>query len=203
MTPKQVALCLQYLEVTNYLGGKMKLFITFILFVCGLQAQAAWTGALDILVGNSRQSDQYGTERRPGFPGNPGYPGGGGHGGPGGPGYPGGGGHGGPGGPGYPGGGVVCTAQDRGWEEHSRGHYSCGECLAVHGRCIETCSSVMNECQAQGVDRYGNALFFLGRAYDQRRAQDEAMRNCYYNANNCFIRGCNQTQQVVSRRDCR
>ena len=108
-----------------------------------------------------------------------------------------------PGNPGY-GGGVTCRSFDNGYEEHNGGHYSCGECLQQHGDCTETCSSVMVECRVDGTDRYGRLVSFFGRGYDQWRAQDDAIYACQYNyATNCYVAGCNQREDVVSRRDCR
>lgn len=114
-----------------------------------------------------------------------------------------------PGGGGYypppnnPGYAVTCVSNDDGYEEHWGGHYSCGECLSHHGNCIETCSSRMTECQAQGIDRYGRVINFLGRGDIRWRAEDDAMRNCYYNATNCRVTSCQDRQDVVSRRSCR
>lgn len=106
--------------------------------------------------------------------------------------------------PGNPGPGVTCRADDRGWEEHSGGHYSCGECLRHHGECIETCSSTMHECRVDGYDRYGRLVSFTGRGYDQWRAQDDAMYSCRYNnASNCYVVNCQQFQGQTTRRDCR
>lgn len=99
--------------------------------------------------------------------------------------------------------GVVCKAQDRGWEEHRGGHYSCGECMRAHGQCIETCAQQNFQCEAQGIDYRGNVLRFVGEARDQYRAQDQAMRNCSNNARSCRIVVCNNQEQVVSRRSCR
>lgn len=109
-----------------------------------------------------------------------------------------------PGYPGNPGYGVTCQATDNGWEEHSGGHYSCGECLQQHGDCAETCSTLNVECRVDGTDQYGRQVSFLGRGNDQWRAQDEAIRACQYNyASNCYVVSCNQQNQVVSRRSCR
>lgn len=105
--------------------------------------------------------------------------------------------------PSNPGYGVTCTSNDNGHEEHYGGHYSCGECLSQHGSCTETCSSQMTECQVQGVDRYGRTINFLGRGDSRWRAEDDAMRNCYYNANNCYVTSCQERNNVVSRRSCR
>ena len=99
--------------------------------------------------------------------------------------------------------GVTCTSEDTGYEEHWGGHYSCGECLSQHGNCIETCKSQMTECQVQGTDRYGRVINFLGRGDARWRAEDDAMRNCYYNATNCRVTTCQDRQDVVSRRSCR
>lgn len=103
--------------------------------------------------------------------------------------------------PGYGGGRVTCSAQDRGWEEHSA-HRSCGECLAEHGRCIETCSTSDYTCEAQGVDYRGNVSRFVGQGSDRYQAENQAIRNCSYNAGRCQILGCRSSEQVVSRREC-
>ena len=98
---------------------------------------------------------------------------------------------------------VSCVAKDRGYEEHSRGHYSCGECLREHGECIETCSTQMSECQAEGTDRRGNRVSFAGRGDTRWSAEDQAMDRCYYRADNCRIVRCDDRNDVVSRRSCR
>ncbi len=109
----------------------------------------------------------------------------------------------GPGYPGYPGRGeVVCSASDRGWEEHSA-HRSCQECLRYHGRCIETCSIVNYTCEAQGYDYRGNPVRFIGEGRDRREAQDQAFRNCNYNARSCQVMNCQTREQQTSRRECR
>ena len=173
----------------------MKLAIMSLLTVFALNSQAAsLRDILPIIIGGGLQQPSRPLPY-PGHPGRPGYPGRPGN--PGYPGYPGG---------GYPGGGgaVSCRADDRGHEEHGGGHYSCGECLQQHGECIETCSAISQECRVDGYDRSGRLVSFLGRSPDYYRAQEEAMRNCQYAyATNCYYAGCNQTQDVVSRRDCR
>ena len=166
-------------------GVKMKLILTIMLTVFAIGAEAStFSDLLPILIGG-------GGGGRPGlYPGHPGRPGQ--------PGYPG---QPYPGNPGY---GVTCKATDNGWEEHSGGHYSCGECLQQHGDCTETCSTLNVECRVDGTDHYGRAVSFLGRGNDQWRAQDEATRACQYNyASNCYVVSCNQQEQVVSRRSCR
>ncbi|MBY0554958.1 hypothetical protein K2P97_10550 [bacterium] len=183
----------------------MKLVIMSLLTVFALGAQAVNLGdILPIIIGGGKpprpapypggpghapgQPAPYPGNPYPGnpYPGNPSYP----------PSQPY------PGNPGY--GNVTCRADDRGYEEHGGGHYSCGECLQHHGECIETCSSNMYECRVDGYDRYGRLVSFLGRGYDQWRAQDEALNACRYNyATNCYVNGCSNRQDVVSRRDCR
>jgi hypothetical protein len=191
----------------------MKLVIMSLLMVFALSAEAVNLGdILPIIIGGGR----------PGGRPAP-YPGGPGHGGPGhGPGqpapypgnpYPG---NPYPGNPGYPNqpypgqpsnpgyGNVTCRANDNGYEEHGGGHYSCGECLSYHGDCTETCSANMYECRVDGYDRSGRLVSFLGRGDDQWRAQDDAMNSCRYNyATNCYVTGCNNRQDTVSRRSCR
>lgn len=104
-------------------------------------------------------------------------------------------------GPGY-GGGVVCRADDRGWEEHSS-HRSCGECLAQHGSCIETCSVSSTQCEARGYDYRGAELRFVGQGQSRYEAENQAIRNCAYSAGRCQVINCSSKEDVVSRRDCR
>lgn len=185
----------------------MKLVILSLLTVFALSAEAAsLRDILPILIGGGRpprpapypgpgQPAPYPGNPYPGnpYPGNPSYPPSQPY--PGNPSYP-------PSNPGY--GQVTCRADDRGYEEHGGGHYSCGECLQYHGECIETCSSNMYECRVDGYDRYGRLVSFTGRGYDQWRAQDDALNACRYNyATNCYVNGCSNRQDVVSRRDCR
>lgn len=172
----------------------MKLTILSLLTVFALSAEAtSLRDILPILIGGG--SPQQPSRPLPypgnggGYPGRPGYPG-----------NPGGGGY--PGNPGY-GGGYSCRADDRGWEEHGGGHYSCGECLQHHGECIETCSANSHECRVDGYDRSGRLVSFMGRSPDYYRAQEEAMRNCQYSyATNCYYVSCQQREEVVSRRNC-
>ena len=104
----------------------------------------------------------------------------------------------------YPGSGpIVCESDDRGWEEHARGHYSCGECLQYHGECVETCSSVYFEARAEGTDNTGRTVTIIGRGPDQWRAQDDANWNCQRSyLQYCHVIGVDQRQNVVSRRMC-
>lgn len=100
------------------------------------------------------------------------------------------------------GGDLVCSARDAGWEEHGS-HNSCRECLREHGRCVETCAVVEDRCEAQGVDRRGNLVSFIGTGRGRYDAQDQAMRNCSYNASRCQIVRCDTAESNVTRRDCR
>lgn len=102
-----------------------------------------------------------------------------------------------------PGNGVVCSAVDRGWEEHSRGHYNCNDCLRYHGQCVETCSRQSVRCEAQGYDRRGQLVRFVAQAQNRRSAENQAIQNCNYNARQCRVVGCATQDDVVSRRMCR
>jgi len=161
----------------------MKFFIALMLTVGALQAQAGdgWKQIIPIIVGGIIDHNRPAPYPGPGYPPPPGN-------------YP-----------GYPSGPVTCTAGDRGWEEHSGGHYSCGECLSYHGSCVETCRSVDVECRAEGRDAYGRVYSAFGRGYDRWQAESDAMRNCQYNAYGarCYIVTCNQRQNIVSQRNCR
>lgn len=98
---------------------------------------------------------------------------------------------------------VTCTASDNGWEEHWGSHRSCGECLAKHGDCIETCSIDYNVCQAEGVDYRGYKMTMEGRGDSRYRAEDEAMSLCQRRYDNCRIVSCKTSSETVSRRSCR
>ena len=161
----------------------MKLVIAILLSLSALQAQAGGDGLkrlIPIIIGGIIDHN-----RPAPYP----YPG---------PGYP-------PPHSGYPSGPVTCTAADRGWEEHAGGHYSCGECVAYHGNCLETCRSNDFQCTVEGRDAYGRVFAVHGRGYDRWQAENEALRNCRYQsyAGHCYVRGCNQQTYIVSQRSCR
>lgn len=116
-------------------------------------------------------------------------------------------------GPQYPGPGygypaparVVCSAGDRGWEEHSGGHGSCGSCLQQHGRCVETCKEVTYMCEVEGTNYYGVRSVFRAVGVDRYAAESEARRKCEWNRDmrSCYTLSCRAEENVVSRRDCR
>jgi hypothetical protein len=165
----------------------MKLIFTCMMFFGAIQINASVIGDILNQVTVQKVADTgylvpgSPGPRRPGYPGRP-------------PSRP---------GNGRPGYGVQCVAQDRGWEEHSGGHYSCNECLREHGECVETCSTRMTECQVDGADRSGRRISFLGRGDSRWTAEDDAMRACYYNAQNCYVVSCQDRSQTVSNRSCR
>jgi hypothetical protein len=105
--------------------------------------------------------------------------------------------------PGY--GQVTCTSQDYNWEQHPGGHYSCGECLAYHYNCVETCRSYEVDCQVERRDFFGRYSVVYGRGYDQWSAQDDAVRNCQSQplTASCRVMGCYQQSNIVSQRSCR
>ena len=101
------------------------------------------------------------------------------------------------------GGNVVCSAADKGWEEHGS-HASCRECFRKHGSCVETCSRATIECSVEGTDRRGRRTTYYGSGSDYRQAQWNADDACYRaRARDCRPLRCDQRSEVVSRRDCR
>lgn len=106
----------------------------------------------------------------------------------------------------YPdyGGRVVCSAADRGWEEHLRGHDSCRDCLRHHGTCVETCSVSTHLCTGSGVNRYGRLVSIAGSGETRWEAEDNAFQECYYSRlSNCNVERCDVSNDVVSSRMCR
>lgn len=102
---------------------------------------------------------------------------------------------------------VICHADDDGTEEHWGGHRTCGECLAHHGGCIETCERQVNyaECTVDGRDYYGRVQRFIATGYDYQDAQYRAMDQCYRSGyRDCIYSGCRNVQdrQEISRRQC-
>lgn len=154
-------------------GEEMKLLLSCLVLVCGMQANADSLSDILNAVGGGRNQVQS-HEDYPSYPDRPGR------------------------------GGEVCTASDRGWEEHRGAHFSCRECLAVHGECVETCRSPGQiQCEAHGVDRRGRLVAFYGVAQVQRRAERRAYDACSYNARNCRVVRCDQTGGTETRRNCR
>lgn len=100
---------------------------------------------------------------------------------------------------------VVCSAGDRGWEEHGGGHGSCGSCLQHHGRCVETCKEVTQLCEVEGTSYNGARSIFRAVGVDRYAAESEARRKCEWNRDMrfCHTISCRAEENVVSRRDCR
>ncbi|MGE0762105.1 MAG: hypothetical protein AB7N80_02385 [Bdellovibrionales bacterium] len=113
-----------------------------------------------------------------------------------------------PGRPDRPGRGqIFCTASDNGWEEHSRGHLSCRECLREHGSCTETCEERidMMQCQYDGRARDGRFATFTGRGEDRREAEMDAENQCWRAGyRDCRYVRCDWVQERGRsiRRDC-
>lgn len=99
---------------------------------------------------------------------------------------------------------IRCNYTDDGWEEHSRGHRSCGECLSYHGNCNETCYSETVSCRAVGTDRWGQQRSVEAQGDDRWMAEGRAMEYCRYQGlQYCRIERCDSRQQIVSERSCR
>ena len=98
---------------------------------------------------------------------------------------------------------VVCSAEDKGWEEHWGGHSSCDVCLSKHGECVESCHEQSYRCTAEGSDQTGSTQTFQAQDITRWRAEDEALYRCQRYLYNCRITSCQEEQQLVSRRDCR
>lgn len=106
--------------------------------------------------------------------------------------------------PGYGGGPVRCIAEDEGYEEHSRGHRSCGECLSVHGQCVETCYTETVACTASGIDYQGRQRTVVGQDQDRWYAERRALEYCRYEGlRQCRIENCQGRQDTISERLCR
>jgi len=101
-------------------------------------------------------------------------------------------------------GGVTCSYQDKGWEEHWRGHGSCGECLAEHGKCVEVCSMEYEVCDITLEDFEGRQTMNRIRVRDRWEAENEARNMCFYNRlRSCVVTSCSTEREVVSSRSCR
>lgn len=100
---------------------------------------------------------------------------------------------------------IVCAAQDKGWEEH-RAHATCGECLARHGKCVETCVAKDAVVYGKGRDTYGRIAMFEGRGADTYDARRDLERVCdYYRLSRCesdSSRSDSVHSEVISRRSC-
>lgn len=97
---------------------------------------------------------------------------------------------------------VVCSAADKGWEEHWGGHRTCAECLQKHGTCIETCSLEYTTCEAVGTDSLGNSFTVRGSGSDRWEAERNAVRHCERNFRSCRSSSCNSKSETVSRTRC-
>lgn len=104
---------------------------------------------------------------------------------------------------------LFCRADDAGWEEHWRSHRDCRECLAAHGRCIETCEvqRVEEKCQFEGRDfRTGRTQIFEAVGRDRREAESIAENSCYRSGfRDCRWLRCDQqvSKNVAFQRSCR
>lgn len=100
---------------------------------------------------------------------------------------------------------IECSAQDRGWEEHSA-HGSCRECLAKHGECVETCDVKYVRVFGKGVDVYGRIGKFEGRGPDRWSALMDMQRVCdFYRLGGCendSARPDNNFSENYSRKSC-
>lgn len=101
-----------------------------------------------------------------------------------------------------------CTYQDKGWEEHWRGHDSCQDCLRKHGKCVETCYSKSYKVKVTGSvrDYWNNSEReeeFLGYGESEWRAESEAIQACQYrNASNCQVANRDTESREISRSTC-
>ena len=99
---------------------------------------------------------------------------------------------------------VSCSYTDNGYEEHSRGHRDCGECLSKHGRCNETCSTSYAVCKVEGRDYRGYTMTVEAKADSQYEAERDALRRCdRNNYTDCRRIDCRNESETVSRRSCR
>lgn len=107
--------------------------------------------------------------------------------------------------PHYPRPHVVCSATDRGWEEHWNGHPSCGACLQHHSSCIETCAEVFEVCEAHGQTYNGTMIAYRAAGPDRWTAEREALRRCEWDRNvrYCRVVSCQTERRTVSNRSCR
>ncbi|MGE5086321.1 MAG: hypothetical protein ACM3MG_08495 [Bacillota bacterium] len=97
---------------------------------------------------------------------------------------------------------VTCRSSDRGWEEHSNGHPTCGECLQRHGRCIESCSIEYVTCEVTGRDYAGTSITLQVSGSDRYEAERAALNFCQRSFNNCSISNCSTSSDTVSRKEC-
>lgn len=118
---------------------------------------------------------------------------------------------GGAGAPSSPSGEVQCRAYDTGTEEHSGAHFSCGECLSVHGDCDMRCYSYDTTCTAKGQrqnrDANGNITWqderTTAKEQNEYRARDMANYQCASQGLiNCQIESCNQSSNQIQSSRC-
>ena len=101
-------------------------------------------------------------------------------------------------------GNLICSASDRGFEEHLSGHRDCRSCLRSHDRCIETCEEQTYVCSGVGTNRYGRSVDIVGVGATRFEAQNEIEDECYYSRlANCRILRCDIDRRAVSQRACR
>lgn len=102
---------------------------------------------------------------------------------------------------------ITCSAKDRGWEEHWFGHATCGECVAKHGNCTETCEAKDTVVYGTGFDVYGRIAKFEGRGGDSYDASRDMRRVCdYYRLSRCESdsgKSDSTHSEVISRTSCR
>ncbi len=100
-------------------------------------------------------------------------------------------------------GSYYCAAFDNGWEEHSGGHDTCGECKSAHGQCDERCYQKTYTCKAEGTDREGNKSVSEGYSdFSESDARNQALNRCSYRSNNCRIDSCSDSERQTSSRSC-
>jgi hypothetical protein len=106
---------------------------------------------------------------------------------------------------------VQCRAYDAGTEEHSSAHFSCGECLSIHGDCDMRCYSYETSCTAKGQrqnhDANGNVVLQDERSSsverNEYRARDMAIYQCINQGLiNCQIESCNQSSSMIQNTRC-
>lgn len=101
-------------------------------------------------------------------------------------------------------GAITCSYQDSGWEEHWRGHDSCGECLSEHGRCTEVCSAEFEECTVDIEDQFGRRSTERVSGRDRWDAARQAEWLCRDSRlRYCQVRECREQREEISRRSCR
>jgi hypothetical protein len=97
---------------------------------------------------------------------------------------------------------LTCRSSDRGWEEHSRGHATCDECLQRHGRCVESCSIDYVTCEVTGRDYANVSITLKASGSDRYEAERAALDFCQRSFNNCSISSCSSSSSTISRKEC-